>query len=37
MAKFFVVSDIHGYFDAFLASLKKAGWDSENPNHYIIS
>lgn len=37
MAKFFVVSDIHGYFDAFLSSLKKAGWDSENPDHYIIS
>lgn len=36
MNKYFVVSDIHSYFDEMIAALNEAGWDPTNPNHYII-
>ena len=37
MSKFFVVSDIHGFFDEFQEALTNAGYDKNNPDHYLIS
>ncbi|MCF7924838.1 MAG: fructose-bisphosphatase class III [Candidatus Izimaplasma sp.] len=34
--KYFVISDIHGYYDAMIESLKKAGHDLENNNHQLL-
>ena len=36
MKKYFVVSDIHGYFDIFHSALLKAGFEEENPEHILI-
>lgn len=36
MPKFFVCSDIHSYFHIFKDALDKAGYDVNNPDHYII-
>lgn len=36
MAKLFVFSDIHGYFDIFYKALMDAGYDSHNPEHWLI-
>ena len=37
MAKLFVVSDIHGYFKEFKYALDEAGFDENNPEHWLIS
>ena len=37
MNKYFVVSDVHGFYDEMIKALNEAGWDKNNPNHYIIS
>lgn len=37
MAKLFVCSDIHGFFDEFKEALDKAGFDPENEEHWLIS
>ena len=34
--KIFAVSDIHGYFDEFKKALDDAGFDENNPKHYIV-
>lgn len=34
--RYFVISDIHGYYDVLLESLQKAGYTSENPNHHLL-
>lgn len=34
--KYFVVSDIHSFYDELISSLKAAGYDKENPNHCLI-
>lgn len=36
MPKFFVTSDIHGYFDIFIKELTSAGFDKNNENHWLI-
>lgn len=36
MPKFFVVSDIHGFYDEFREALDNAGFDSENANHFLV-
>ena len=36
MPKFFVVSDIHGFYDEFKNALDEAGFDSKNKEHYLI-
>lgn len=36
MSKFFVVSDIHGYYDEMINALNDAGYDNHNPNHWLI-
>lgn len=37
MPKFFVVSDVHGFYDEMIRALNEAGYDAENPDHWIIS
>lgn len=36
MPKFFVMSDIHGYYDEMIVALSKAGFDRDNPNHWFV-
>lgn len=36
MAKLFVVSDIHSYFNIFINELKAKGFDEYNPDHWLI-
>ena len=36
MNKFFVISDVHGFYDEMIDALEKAGFDINNPNHWII-
>lgn len=35
--KFFVVSDVHGYFSILMDALNEAGFDITNPNHIFVS
>lgn len=37
MPKFFCVSDIHGFYDELIEALNKAGFDKDNPEHYLVS
>ena len=37
MKKYFVTSDVHGYYDILMNELKKCGWEQNNPNHIFIS
>ena len=37
MATFFVFSDCHGFFDELKMALDKAGFDSNNENHWCVS
>lgn len=37
MKKFFVVSDIHGFYDEFKTALDTSGFKPNDPNHYLIS
>ena len=34
--KFFVISDMHSYYDPMIKALDEAGFDSNNPNHILI-
>lgn len=36
MPKLFVVSDVHGYYDEFKIALDDAGFDQNNPDHWLI-
>ena len=36
MKKYFVTSDIHGFYDEFMASLDRAGFDIINPDHILV-
>lgn len=35
--KYFIISDVHGEYDAMVSALKKAGYEHSNPEHQIIS
>lgn len=37
MKKYFVFSDVHGFYDILKNALDKAGFDKDNPDHIIIS
>jgi serine/threonine protein phosphatase 1 len=37
MAKFYVISDVHSYFDEMKKALDEAGFDPENEEHWLIS
>lgn len=34
--KYFVVSDIHGFYDEFMDALKESGFDRDDPNHTLV-
>ena len=36
MKKYFVTSDVHGFYDEMIAGLTKAGYDKENPDHVLV-
>lgn len=35
--KFFVISDVHGYYDEMIQALEAAGFDPNNEEHWLIS
>jgi hypothetical protein len=37
MPKFFVMSDIHGFYDEMIEALNVAGFDKNNPEHWVIT
>ena len=37
MATYFVISDVHSYYDEMIDALDKAGYNKENKNHVLIS
>jgi serine/threonine protein phosphatase 1 len=37
MPKFFVVSDIHGFYDELIDALDNAGFDKHNSDHWLVS
>lgn len=37
MMKYFIVADVHGYFDILKKSLEEAGFDRNNPEHFFVS
>lgn len=37
MPKFFVVSDVHGFYDEMRAALDESGFDPNNEEHWLIS
>ena len=37
MPKMFVISDIHGYYDEMISALDGAGFDKDNPEHWIVT
>jgi len=34
--RYFVISDIHGFYDVMVESLTKSGYDSTNENHHLL-
>ena len=34
--KYFVISDIHSFYDEMMKSLNEAGYDKDNPEHFLI-
>jgi serine/threonine protein phosphatase 1 len=36
MPKFFAISDIHGFYDEMKAALDNAGFDENNPDHWLV-
>ena len=34
--KYFIVSDVHSFYDEMMDALNKAGYDANNPNHYLV-
>lgn len=37
MAKLFVISDVHGFYDEMIYALEQAGFDPNNDEHFLIS
>lgn len=37
MAKFYVISDVHGFYDEMLEALDVAGFDKNNEEHWLVS
>ena len=37
LVKYFVVTDVHSYYDEMIEALNKAGYDSNNPEHFFVS
>ncbi len=36
MKTYFVCSDIHGYFDEWMESLRQSGFELSNTNHILV-
>ena len=36
MSKFFVISDVHGFYNEMKKALDEAGFDENNPEHYVV-
>ena len=36
MPKFYVFSDCHGFYDELVSALDQAGFDKNNPEHFLI-
>lgn len=34
--KYFVISDVHSFYDEMIRALARKGWDYENPNHILV-
>lgn len=37
MPKFFIISDVHGFYNEMLEALDKAGFDPNNEGHWLVS
>ena len=37
LVKFFVVADVHGFYDELKKALDEAGFDKDNENHFFVS
>lgn len=37
MKKYFIVTDVHGFYDEMMKALNKAGYDKDNPDHIFVS
>lgn len=37
MPKFFVMSDIHGFYNKMIEALDNAGFDKDNPDHWVVT
>lgn len=37
MPKLYVISDVHGFYDKMIEALDKAGFDENNPDHWLIT
>lgn len=37
MKKYFVVADVHGFYDEMMTALDNAGYDMNNPDHIFVS
>ena len=37
MEKYFIVADVHGFYDEMMTALNEKGFDIENPNHIFVS
>lgn len=35
--KYFVITDVHSFYEEMIAALSKAGFDKKNPNHTLVS
>lgn len=35
--KYFIVSDVHGFYDSLITALDNAGYDKDNPEHIFVS
>jgi hypothetical protein len=37
MKKYFIVADVHSFYDEMMTALNEKGWDSNNPDHIFVS
>lgn len=37
MKKYFIVSDVHSFYDEMMTALNEKGWDFNNPDHIFVS
>lgn len=35
--RYFIISDVHSFYDEMIEALNKAGFDKDNPEHWLIS